>query len=450
MWSRVRPRSVTAYKEARTFDVGLAPGLVSRVTGWGKIGRSPEARQRETLLSDGQNALYDLLFGPPLAALVRRPASPPSGRCRRIPVVQRGVGHPRRSIPRQEACSTSPTRPSSSGPWATARATLTVDGLAVAVAPNGAWLAWVAVPQDSAVVLRLEARLGEPGPAPATAAAGPSRVGATRGGVGGAGSLQPHRQTLAPRRRGADPQGRGGAWSVGAAAAARWRGDSLCRRRPGRVAPAGRPAPSSATRRSPSAARRATLPRRELDGETGLGRGDWLRSTSRRHRRHPVTRSRARRRHHQAPLAARPCVARDASDRGAARRAGRSGRERIGSSSDATSLAGPTTGSFPTGPSPRRMRATTIWFGCGLATGATAWVPLAEVVPQRRRWRCPGRAVMGSLTLYRHADRRPAPDSPDAPGPHQVQATPSGLTITLFGVDAATPTGPGTRWTAAS
>ncbi|MBP6571769.1 MAG: hypothetical protein KA226_10145, partial [Gemmatimonadales bacterium] len=39
-------------------------------------------------------------------------------------------------------------------------ATLTVNGLAVPVAPNGAWLAWIAVPQDSAVVIRLEARLG--------------------------------------------------------------------------------------------------------------------------------------------------------------------------------------------------------------------------------------------------------------------------------------------------
>ncbi len=40
------------------------------------------------------------------------------------------------------------------------RARLTVDGVPVTVAPNGAWLAWVAVPADSAVVLRLEARLG--------------------------------------------------------------------------------------------------------------------------------------------------------------------------------------------------------------------------------------------------------------------------------------------------
>jgi N-acetylmuramoyl-L-alanine amidase len=41
------------------------------------------------------------------------------------------------------------------------RATLTIDGATIPVAPNGAWLAWVAIPRDSAVSLRLEARLGE-------------------------------------------------------------------------------------------------------------------------------------------------------------------------------------------------------------------------------------------------------------------------------------------------
>lgn len=39
------------------------------------------------------------------------------------------------------------------------RAQLTVDGVPVSVAPNGAWLAWVAIPADSAVLVRLEARL---------------------------------------------------------------------------------------------------------------------------------------------------------------------------------------------------------------------------------------------------------------------------------------------------
>lgn len=39
-------------------------------------------------------------------------------------------------------------------------ATLTIAGQSVAVAPNGAWLAWIAVPHDSSVVLPLQARLG--------------------------------------------------------------------------------------------------------------------------------------------------------------------------------------------------------------------------------------------------------------------------------------------------
>ncbi len=41
------------------------------------------------------------------------------------------------------------------------RATLTINGAPVAVAPNGAWLAWVAMRYDSTVTLQLEARLGE-------------------------------------------------------------------------------------------------------------------------------------------------------------------------------------------------------------------------------------------------------------------------------------------------
>ena len=41
------------------------------------------------------------------------------------------------------------------------RATLTVNGLAVAVWPNGAWLAWVPVAPDSILNFALVARLGE-------------------------------------------------------------------------------------------------------------------------------------------------------------------------------------------------------------------------------------------------------------------------------------------------
>lgn len=40
------------------------------------------------------------------------------------------------------------------------RATLTIDGRPVRVAANGAWLAWVAIPRDSAFALRLQARRG--------------------------------------------------------------------------------------------------------------------------------------------------------------------------------------------------------------------------------------------------------------------------------------------------
>ncbi|MES2304031.1 MAG: N-acetylmuramoyl-L-alanine amidase [Gemmatimonadota bacterium] len=40
------------------------------------------------------------------------------------------------------------------------RASLTINGQKVPVAPNGAWLAWVAVPPDSAFSLQLEARRG--------------------------------------------------------------------------------------------------------------------------------------------------------------------------------------------------------------------------------------------------------------------------------------------------
>src|SRR5438105_3017946 len=39
-------------------------------------------------------------------------------------------------------------------------ATLTVNGLVVRVAPNGAFLAWVPIPADSAPVFRFVARLG--------------------------------------------------------------------------------------------------------------------------------------------------------------------------------------------------------------------------------------------------------------------------------------------------
>jgi N-acetylmuramoyl-L-alanine amidase len=67
-----------------------------------------------------------------------------------------------------------------------------------------------------------------------------------------------------------------------------------------------------------------------------------------------------------------------------------------------------------------------------LGDGAAAWVPLAEVQPLAGSGP-PGRAIMGSLTVVPTASGVRLRVPLTHPVPHQLHATPSGITITLYG-----------------
>ncbi len=310
-------------------------------------------------------------------------------------------------------------------------ATLTVNGLAVPVAPNGAWLAWIAVPQDSAVVIRLEARLGSRvvrSELPLRRAGWVRRTGAWVV----PGSLQPRSQFWLPvdealtlRVRAAPgasvrlllPDGR--ALPFAAAAVA--------------DPPAASVLAFERDERRLDRSSVATTYLARLDGETASGSDDWLRvamppagaipqlevvvgaDTTRLP--WPLTVRRQ---------GVRPAVVR--LDEPA-----RLGAERDGVVIGRNLPGGTYHWFFPVGTVATAEARQDDLVRLRLASGATAWVPIAEVAPQRGM-ALPGLAVMGSLTLSATPSGARLRIPLSAPVAHQVRATPAGLTITLFGV----------------
>ena len=149
------------------------------------------------------------------------------------------------STRRPTPCSRCATRASCSAPRARGDARVTIDGQPARVWPNGAWLAYVALPLDSLMRLRIEARRGDrlggarlSGPPAPVPDAGRLTVGAA---WLDSLSLAPTRPALARPRRVPDarrPRGRGRAGAAPARrrddraahppAAGRWRCRPAC------------------------------------------------------------------------------------------------------------------------------------------------------------------------------------------------------------------------------
>jgi|CXWL01.1.fsa_nt_gi N-acetylmuramoyl-L-alanine amidase len=310
-------------------------------------------------------------------------------------------------------------------------ANLTVNGLAVPVAPNGAWLAWIAIPRDSATVVRLEARLGSRvvrSELPLRRAGWVSRVGAWVV----PGSMQPRSQVWLPADEALTLR-------VRAAPGASVRlilpdGGSV----PFAAAAVADPPPSSvlAFERDDRRLDRSTIATTylaRLDGATAAGVEDWLRpaiATS-----GPVLQLEvivaADTTRLPWPLTVRrqgvrPTVVR-------LEEPTKLGAERDGIVIGRNLPGGAYHWFFPVGTVATAEARQDDLIRLRLASGATAWVPLAEVMPQRAM-ALPGLAVMGSLTLVATQSGARLRIPLSVPVAHQVRATPAGLTITLFGV----------------
>lgn len=309
------------------------------------------------------------------------------------------------------------------------RATLTVDGRPVAVANNGAWLAWVAVPQDSAPVLRLEARLG--------ARVVRQALPLVRAGWIPDSGTRVSRASLRPTGRLWLPTGEPLTLQVEAAAGA---GVRLLLA-DGRVIPfapslrsALPPAGQLAFGREAGAPRddaRRTMYSAQVTGEIGRRAGAWLQpdresalpdpvlevaldgDTTRTP--WPITVTRL-----DTPEAVRlddVSTAPPATDRTVI------GRNLPGGSYHWFFPNGTLAAADGRHDGLVRLR---------LGDGALAWVPLAETQPLVGMMP-PGRAVMGSLTVVPTAAGVRLRLPLTHPVPHHLRATASGVTITLYG-----------------
>lgn len=310
-------------------------------------------------------------------------------------------------------------------------ATLRINGREVPVAPNGAWLAWVAIPQDSATVVRLEARHGTTvvrSELPLRRAGWVRRTGAWIV----PGSLQPRAQLWLP-------EGEALTLSVRAAPGAAVRlllpDGSVIPFAPAATADLV-PASVLAFSRDDRGLDRATGTTTYLgrfEGTTAAGIEDWLRPTP------PPVAAPARLEivvgsdttRASWPLAVRrpavrPTVVRLEEPVGL-------GAERDGIVIGRNLPGGTYHWFFPVGTVATADARQDDLVRLRLASGSTAWVPVSEVVPQRGM-ALPGLAVMKSLTLAATPDGARLRIPLSTPVAHQVRATPAGLTITLFGV----------------
>lgn len=310
-------------------------------------------------------------------------------------------------------------------------ATLTVNGVAVPVAANGAWLAWVAIPQDSAIVVRLEARLGGRvvrNDLPLRRAGWVRRTGAWVV----PGSMQPRSQFWLPADEGLTLRVRA---APGASVRLLLPDGSVL---PFAAAAIPDPPPSSvlAFERDERRLDRSTIATTylaRLDGATASGVEDWLRATvapgGAVPRLEVVVGSDTTRL--PWPLTVRrqglrPTVVR-------LEEPTKLGAERDGIVIGRNLPGGTYHWFFPVGTVATAEARQDDLVRLRLASGATAWVPLAEVTPQRAM-ALPGLAVMGSLTLAATPSGARLRIPLSVPVAHQVSATPDGLTITLFGV----------------
>ncbi|HQW66315.1 MAG TPA: N-acetylmuramoyl-L-alanine amidase [Gemmatimonadales bacterium] len=311
------------------------------------------------------------------------------------------------------------------------RATLTVDGRAIPVAANGAWLAWVAVPQDSAPVLGLEARLGE--------RVLRQSVSLVRAGWVRRAGAWVARASLQPTGRLWLPADEPLALQVEAAA-----GASVRLLLPNGVAIPF--APSVRTALPPAGVlaleRTEGVPRSsgpgigysaELVGEIGRRAGDWLQPD-------------------RGEASANP-VLEVALDGDTTRLPWPIAVTRLPEAAAVVRLDDVTTPSlstdrivigrnlpggtyhwfFPNGTIATADARHDALVRLRLGDGATAWVPLAELRPLVGSG-LPGRATMGSLTAVPTANGVRLRLPLTHPVPHQLQAAPSGITITLYGV----------------
>jgi N-acetylmuramoyl-L-alanine amidase len=310
------------------------------------------------------------------------------------------------------------------------RALLMVEGRAVAVAPNGAWLAWVAVPQDSAPVLRLEARLGERvvrQSLPLVRSGWVRRAGAWVARA----SLQPSGSLWLPAD---EPL----SLHVEAVAGATVR----LRLADGGVIPF---APSVRTMLPPAgvfAFERAEAPPQrtgqgvgyvaQLLGEIGGRSGDWLQPDRGAATADPILEVALNGDTTRLPwpiavtrIGSAPAVVRldDTTPTSPATDQTVIGRNLPGGSYHWF---------FPNGTIATADARHDALVRLRLGDGATAWVPLAETRPLVAAG-LPGRATMGSMTAVptAHGVRLRVPLT--HPVPHQLHATPSGITITLYG-----------------
>lgn len=309
------------------------------------------------------------------------------------------------------------------------RATLTVDGHAVAVANNGAWLAWVAVPQDSAPVLHLEARLGERvvrQALPLVRANWHPRSGAWVAH----GSLHPTGRLWLPIGEPLPLQVRA---APGAAVRLVLADGAVVPFAPSvrtALPPAGELAFGRAAEPRPNEVP-GTIYSADLGGEIGRRAGGWLQpdrdaslpdpvlevivdgDTTRLPWPIAVTRL-------DAPAVVRlddVSLAPSPTDRTVI------GRNLPGGSYHWF---------FPNGTIASADARHEALVRLRLGDGALAWVPLAETQPLAGT-ASPGRAVMGSLTVVPTASGIRLRVPLTHPVPHRIQARPSGVTITLYG-----------------
>jgi len=311
------------------------------------------------------------------------------------------------------------------------RATLTVEGRAVAVAPNGAWLAWVAVPHDSAPALRLEARLGERvvrHSLPLVRSGWVRRTGAWVA-----------RSSLQPTGRLWLPADEPLSLHVDAVAGATVR----LRLADGGVIPF---APSVRTMLPPAGVlafeRGGALPPRpgpgvgysaQLVGEIGRRAGEWLQPDRGAATADPML-----------EVALNGDTTRLPWPIAVTRLAGTPAVVRLDDVTPATPATDQTVigrnmpgGSyhwfFPNGTIATADARHDALVRLRLGDGAMAWVPLAETRPLAGT-ALPGRATMGSLTAVATASGVRLRLPLTHPVPHRLHATPSGITITLYGV----------------